>query len=99
MITCRRLSSLRHHWPHLFFPVISKAQRGGVVARLHRSRTLAPVISAIKAAYIRMGRGCVAGADYSQSVMIPCYFDVALRDLGLCLGAPALGRLSQEYSA
>ena len=30
-------------------------------------------------------------------LMIPGYFDVALRDLGLCLGALALARLSQEY--
>lgn len=31
-------------------------------------------------------------------LLIPGYFDVALRDLGLALGALALGRLSQEYS-
>ena len=31
-------------------------------------------------------------------LMIPGYFDVALRDLGLALGALALGRLSQEFS-
>lgn len=31
-------------------------------------------------------------------LMIPGYFDVALRDFGLLLGAIALGRLSQEYS-
>jgi hypothetical protein len=31
-------------------------------------------------------------------LLIPGYFDVALRDLGLLLGALALGRLSQEYS-
>jgi hypothetical protein len=30
-------------------------------------------------------------------LMIPGYFDVALRDLGLALGALALARLSQEY--
>jgi uncharacterized membrane protein YphA (DoxX/SURF4 family) len=29
-------------------------------------------------------------------LLIPGYFDVALRDLGLCLGALALGRLSQQ---
>jgi hypothetical protein len=29
--------------------------------------------------------------------MIPGYFDVALRDLGLSLGALALARLSAEY--
>jgi hypothetical protein len=28
---------------------------------------------------------------------IPAYYDIALRDLGLCLGAFALGRLSEEY--
>ena len=31
-------------------------------------------------------------------LMIPGYFDVALRDFGLALGALALGRLSQQYS-
>jgi hypothetical protein len=31
-------------------------------------------------------------------LLIPGYFDVALRDLGLALGALALGRLSQEYA-
>lgn len=30
-------------------------------------------------------------------LMVPGYYDVALRDLGLALGALALGRLSQEY--
>jgi hypothetical protein len=31
--------------------------------------------------------------------LIPGYFDVALRDFGLALGAVALGRLSREYSS
>jgi hypothetical protein len=31
-------------------------------------------------------------------LMIPSYFDIALRDFGLLLGALAFGRLSQEYS-
>lgn len=31
-------------------------------------------------------------------LMIPGYFDVALRDFGLMLGALALGRLASEYS-
>ena len=31
-------------------------------------------------------------------LMIPGYFDVALRDLGLALGALALGRLSHEFA-
>ncbi|HEV7701178.1 MAG TPA: hypothetical protein VGO43_13185 [Pyrinomonadaceae bacterium] len=31
-------------------------------------------------------------------LMIPGYYDVALRDLGLSLGALALGRLSKEFS-
>jgi hypothetical protein len=29
--------------------------------------------------------------------MIPAFFDVALRDFGLSLGALALARLSQDY--
>lgn len=32
-------------------------------------------------------------------VLIPNYFDVALRDFGLSLGALALARLSQEFSS
>lgn len=32
-------------------------------------------------------------------LLIPEYFDVALRDLGLALGALALGRLSEEFAA
>jgi hypothetical protein len=32
-------------------------------------------------------------------LLIPGYFDVALRDFGLSLGALALGRLSAEYSS
>jgi len=31
-------------------------------------------------------------------LLIPGYFDIALRDFGLSLGALALARLSQEYS-
>ena len=31
-------------------------------------------------------------------LLIPGYFDVALRDFGLALGALALGRLSEEFS-
>ena len=30
-------------------------------------------------------------------LLIPGYFDIALRDLGLCLAAIALGRLAEEY--
>jgi hypothetical protein len=32
-------------------------------------------------------------------LMIPGFFDVALRDFGLALGALALGRLSQEFTS
>jgi hypothetical protein len=32
-------------------------------------------------------------------LILPGYFDIALRDFGLLLGALALGRLSQEFSA
>ena len=31
-------------------------------------------------------------------LLIPGYFDIALRDLGLLLGALALGQLSQQYA-
>ena len=38
------------------------------------------------------------GAIIVNLLLIPGYFDVALRDFGLLLGALALGRLSAEYA-
>ena len=38
------------------------------------------------------------GAIIINLLLIPGYFDVALRDFGLLLGALALGRLSAEYA-
>ena len=38
------------------------------------------------------------GAIIINLLLIPGYFDVALRDFGLLLGALALGRLSIEYA-
>ena len=32
-------------------------------------------------------------------LILPGYFDIALRDFGLLLGALALGRLSREFSS
>jgi hypothetical protein len=32
-------------------------------------------------------------------LLIPGFFDIALRDFGLALGARALGRLSKEFSS
>jgi len=32
-------------------------------------------------------------------MIVPGFFDIALRDFGLSLGALALGRLSQEFSS
>ena len=38
------------------------------------------------------------GAIIINLLLIPAYFDVALRDFGLLLGALALGQLSAEYA-
>jgi len=38
------------------------------------------------------------GAIIVNLLLIPGYFDVALRDLGLLLAALALGRLSEDYA-
>jgi hypothetical protein len=38
------------------------------------------------------------GAIIVNLLLIPGFFDVALRDFGLLLGALALGRLSQDYA-
>ena len=49
----------------------------------------------------RIGAYVVAGwllAIIINLLMVPGYFDIALRDFGLLLGALALGRLSQTFS-
>jgi hypothetical protein len=45
----------------------------------------------------RLCRGRLAAAYYPNLLAIPGYFDVALRDLGLMLGALARGRLSHTF--
>ena len=60
---------------------------------------LAGILVAIKP---RIGAYVVAlwlWAIIINLLMVPGYFDVALRDFGLSLGALALGRLSHEYSS
>ena len=39
----------------------------------------------------------VAGEGTADLLMIPGYYDIALRDFGLALGALALARLSQNF--
>jgi hypothetical protein len=41
----------------------------------------------------------VAARDRDQPVNGAGFYDVALRDFGLALGALALGRLSQDFSS
>ena len=50
----------------------------------------------------RLGAYVVAGwllAIILNLLLIPGFFDIALRDFGLCLGAIALGRLSAQYAS
>jgi hypothetical protein len=59
------------------------------------------IVAGLLVAFMPVIGGLVVGAwllgIIVNLLMIPAYFDVALRDLGLALGAFALSRLATEY--
>jgi hypothetical protein len=60
------------------------------------------IVAGLLVAFAPAIGGLVVGAWFCGIIinllMIPAYFDIALRDLGLALGAFALARLATEYS-
>jgi len=71
--------------PGLFMAVVGVVEVAAGVGVAIKPRIFAYVVSAWLACIIL------------NLLLLPGYFDVALRDLGLVLGALALGRLSQKY--
>jgi hypothetical protein len=64
----------------------------------HSRKLLLSTGCCVEAAHLCLrGRG-VAGDHHRQSAVDPGYFDVALRDFGLFLGALALARLSHQFA-
>jgi hypothetical protein len=71
--------------PGLFMAVVGVIEVAAGVGVAIKPRIFAYVVSAWLACIIL------------NLLLLPGYFDVALRDLGLALGALALGRLSEKY--
>lgn len=75
---------------------------GGRVDMMMRGVGVVEIIAALLvAARPRLGSLVVAAwlaGIVLNLLLIPGYFDVALRDVGLCLGALALSRLSAQYA-
>ena len=71
--------------PGLFMAVVGVVEVAAGVGVAIKPRIFAYVVSAWLVGIIL------------NLLLLPGYFDVALRDLGLALAALALGRLSQEY--
>jgi hypothetical protein len=61
------------------------------------------VVAGLLVAFMPRIGGWIVGLWFCGIILnlltIPAYFDIALRDLGLALGAFALARLSEEYAA
>ena len=90
------------NWDQYFAPIIPQMlhiNAHTVMLAVGIVEILAGLIVAVKP---RIGSYIVAGWLWGIIVnllMLGGYFDVALRDFGLSLGAIALGRLSQEFDS
>lgn len=86
-------------WDKYLSPFVSGlagARAGALMSAAGGVEVAAAFLVAVKP---RVGGLVVAGwllGIIVNLLLIPGYFDVALRDLGLCLGALALSRLSKE---
>ncbi len=87
------------NWSLYLSPVISNAVEAGTFMKgVGIVEILAGILVAIRP---RIGAFVVAawmGGIILNLISIPGYYDIALRDFGLALGAVALGFMAREYS-
>jgi hypothetical protein len=90
------------NWDMYLAPVVARLSPIGghnLMLAIGGVEIIAGILAAIKP---RIGAYVVAGwllGIVINLLMVPGFYDVALRDFGLALGALALGRLSQEFSS
>ncbi|MER7479085.1 hypothetical protein ABTX60_15795 [Streptomyces sp. NPDC126510] len=95
-----KFANLLVDWPTYLAPWINDIVPGSAQAAMYAVGVIEIVAGLVVALAPRFGgwlvAGWLAGIIVNLST-IPDYYDIALRDFGLLLGAVALARLAQSY--
>jgi hypothetical protein len=95
-----KFANLLVDWPTYLAPWIDDLAPGGAQAAMYVVGVIEIVAGLVVALAPRFGGWLVAawlGGIIVNLLTIPDYYDIALRDFGLLLGAVALARLAQRY--
>ncbi|MBL3668253.1 hypothetical protein JL475_20090 [Streptomyces sp. M2CJ-2] len=95
-----KFANLLVDWPAYLAPWINGLVPGSAQSAMYAVGVIEIVAGVVVALAPRFGGWLVAGwlAGIIVSLLtIPGYYDIALRDFGLLLGAVALARLAQRY--
>lgn len=97
-----KFANLLVDWPAYLAPWIDNLVPGSAQAAMYAVGAIEIVAGLAVALAPRFGGWLVAGwlaGIIVNLLTIPGYYDIALRDFGLLLGAVALARLAQRYHA
>ncbi|MFF7387937.1 DoxX family membrane protein [Streptomyces scabiei] len=95
-----KFTNLLVDWPTYLAPWIDDVVPGSAQAAMYAVGVIEIVAGIVVALAPRFGGWLVAGwlvGIIVNLLSIPGYYDIALRDFGLLLGAVALARLAQRY--
>ncbi|MET9960038.1 hypothetical protein ABZ128_13405 [Streptomyces sp. NPDC006326] len=95
-----KFANLLVDWPTYLAPWINDIVPGSAQAAMYAVGVIEIVAGLVVALAPRFGGWLVAGwlaGIIVNLLTIPGYYDIALRDFGLLLGAVALARLAQRY--
>ncbi|MYS93561.1 MULTISPECIES: hypothetical protein [Streptomyces] len=95
-----KFANLLVDWPTYLAPWINDIVPGSAQAAMYAVGVVEIVAGLVVALAPRFGGWLVAGwlaGIIVNLLTIPGYYDIALRDFGLLLGAVALARLAQRY--
>jgi hypothetical protein len=95
-----KFTQLLANWDAYLAPVVARALGGASHGFMLVVGVIEVIAGLLVAVRPRIGAYVVAawlGGIIVNLLMSGKYFDIALRDFGLCLGALALGRLAQVY--
>jgi uncharacterized membrane protein YphA (DoxX/SURF4 family) len=95
-----KFANLLVDWPGYLAPWIDDVVPGSAQAAMYAVGVIEILAGVVVALAPRFGGWLVAGwlaGIIVNLLTIPDYYDIALRDFGLLLGAVALARLAQRY--
>jgi hypothetical protein len=97
-----KFPNLLVHWDKYLAPVIARQLPVTAHQAMYAVGIIEVIAGLVVALHPRLGGVIVAawlGGIIVNLLLIPGYYDVALRDFGLLLGAVALQRLATQYDA